>query len=135
MIRRQHTFDVGPILTGVRVANLHSPVRSITVSALMDTGATDSGISLQMVEDLNLREVTTFDLQTARGKIQAGVYLVRVDLPNAAEPLEIVAFECDDGDHFDMLIGRNILRTGEFCMDKESFTFDQQPDSQVYQPN
>ncbi len=135
MIRRQHTFDVGPILTGVRVANFRNPIRSVTVSALMDTGATDSEISLRMVEDLNLREVTTFNLQTARGRVEVGVYLVIVDLPNAAEPLEIVAFECDDGDDFDMLIGRNILRTGEFCMDREWFTFDQQPDTQIFHAN
>ena len=129
-IRERHDFDAGPILSGVVVANLSDPSHSVTVRALMATGATDSGISPRIVEDLNLREVTTFRLQAARGTVETDVYLVKVDLPNAAEPLEIVAFECDGSEAFDMLVGRNILRTGEFCIDKEWFSFVQvHPDS------
>jgi hypothetical protein len=96
--------------------------------ALVDTGATTSGITPRMVKALDLRGQGKRPLNSAHGPKQTERYLFRVGLfPDLAEenapPLpfifdDVLGFALEDSFEFEALIGMDILSQCDFSADR-----------------
>lgn len=97
-------------------------------SALLDTGATTTGITPHVARTLGLVGRGKRLLGSARGEEQAERYLFRVGLHSdreAADPPcfpfifdDIVGFELKDNFLLDALIGMDVLARCDFSMDR-----------------
>ncbi|WP_299321539.1 aspartyl protease family protein [Parasphingopyxis sp.] len=98
-------------------------------TALLDTGATTTGITPRIVDQLNLESLGKRPLGSARGDEQAERYLVRVGLvdqdgdPN--EPRfpyifpEKMVFALKNSFRLDALVGMDILSECDFEMNRD----------------
>ncbi len=101
---------------------------SYPAQALVDTGATISGITPRVARSLELPPRGKRPLGSARGEDQAERYLFRFGLmpalPADAPPAfpflfdDVVGFELRDHFHFDMLLGMDVLGQCDFSMDR-----------------
>jgi len=92
-------------------------------NALLDTGATNSGITPIIIEKLGLQSIGKRPLGSARAEEQVPRYLFRVGLEMTASERRfpfifdaIDGFELRNSVHFDALIGMDILRQCNFEM-------------------
>jgi hypothetical protein len=96
-------------------------------SALLDTGATVSGITPRVARALDLAPRGKRPLESARAEEQAERYLFRIGLNPDRAPGEppafsfvfedIVGFELGEHFHLDMLLGMDVLSQCMFQMD------------------
>lgn len=101
---------------------------SLRINGLLDTGATGTGIRRDIAEKLRLRPKGQRRVNTANGLIIAAEYLFRVGFvcgdytdprfnPDQQQPFvlesEILGFELASGFQYAMLIGMDILSTGD----------------------
>jgi predicted aspartyl protease len=95
--------------------------------ALLDTGATTSGITPRVARNLDLPPRGKRPLGSARGEEQAERYLFRIGLmtvPRGGAPSfpflfdDVVGFELRDNFHLDMLLGMDVLSQCDFSMDR-----------------
>ena len=112
---------VGPLMP-VRLRNERRS-EEITVKGLVDTGATASAISTEVVDVLNLSEFTKSPLATAIGTQFRGVYFLTAQLPYDTQHHPFGAFGSSADIGIDLLIGRNVLRHGILRITKDSFSF------------
>jgi predicted aspartyl protease len=96
---------------------------SITVRALLDTGATVSGISRGTAESLGIRSMGKRPIVTANGVFQATRYLFRIGIPSDG-PLpfvfdDLLGFELADTDSFQAVLGMDVLRQCDFRMRRD----------------
>lgn len=84
--------------------------------AIWDTGATGSVITSRVVSSCNLKPISVCNVQGVHGPQQSNVYLINIILPNGVLFHEVVATEgfLPDGD--DLLIGMDIISTGDFSV-------------------
>ena len=109
----------------LRADNL-TDMTNVDATALIDTGATVSGIHSKLAEQLDLRPVGKRPILTAHGLAHIDHYLFRIGLKpdewTAPYPFifpEVIGLALSGSDHFDALIGMDILRHCDFCIDRD----------------
>ncbi len=123
---RGHKFSNAPVLPGTK------PFR-----ALIDTGATSTMISPRVVSSLGLQQVNMRRYNGLGGLFDRPAYLFHVAFyhavptaPAAINPISICLKEINGGalsdeDTFDVLLGMDVLRTGNLRVDKDgTFSFE-----------
>ncbi len=99
----------------------------IETTALLDTGATTSGITPRIVKQLELEDRGKRPLGSARGESQVERHLFRVGFKSAGEDNEnsfpyifesVMGFALTDSFQLDALIGMDILSQCDFHMQK-----------------
>lgn len=96
---------------------------SVEVSALVDTGATVSGVATHIVRKLGLPGVGRRPLMSAQGLGFGERYLFRVGVRTSDDPAaypfvfeEVMGFELVDGTNLDAVLGMDILSQCDFEM-------------------
>lgn len=89
--------------------------------ALLDTGATDSGITKKVAEECGLIATDKAMVQFPSGMQECDVYLVDIYLPenvliSRVRASEIEPQESLENEPLDVLIGMDILSQGDFAM-------------------
>ena len=121
------------LLTDAQVAAAYSPkspppkIQWRKCKAIWDTGATKSVIIQQIIDDCGLTQVGVTNVQYAQGSGRSGVYLVNILMPNNLEAYGIRVTRGDLGSAGDLLIGMDIIATGDFSItntgNKTTFSF------------
>jgi predicted aspartyl protease len=98
-----------------------------TVRAMVDTGATISGITSRMIDQMGLNPQREDEFTSANGNGLSPIYVFDVVFPGGKVFENIEAVEiCGDG-HSDFLIGMNILSQGDMAITsvngKSAFSF------------
>lgn len=98
---------------------------SVDATALIDTGATVSGINAEIARSLNLQPVGKRPIMTAHGLAHIEHYLFRVgvypDGWNAPYPYifnEVIGLSLSGTENFSALLGMDILRNCDFSIDR-----------------
>ena len=90
-------------------------LNNYTVNALVDTGATKSGITNYFIEKYNLKSHGENDVVTWTGRQTLKLYTVDVTLPNMIEVKKLEVSEIYSEKECDFIIGMDILRLGDFA--------------------
>lgn len=88
----------------------------ISVSAIWDTGATQTCISTHIVKELGLTAIGYETVHTANGITDVGQYIVDVVLPNRINVKGARVNEFTGGPSIDMLIGMDIISKGDLSI-------------------
>jgi predicted aspartyl protease len=84
-----------------------------SATALLDTGATTSGVARGIARSLDLPSIGKEPINTAGGTILSERYLFRLGIPRpGAFPYifdDVTGFELSDGSSFDALLGMGVL--------------------------
>lgn len=89
----------------------------IKFSAIWDTGATNSVITPRLVKACGLEPVGVVNVRTVHGTRQSNRYIVNVTtLPNNFMFSEVLVTEGDLTPGEDLLIGMDIITTGDFSI-------------------
>jgi hypothetical protein len=100
-------------------------LRSVETTALLDTGATASGITAEIADRLELRGMGKRPMGSARGVDQVQRFLFRLGLqpddasgafPYVFEP--VLGFEITPGSSFDALIGMDLLEQCQLVLER-----------------
>lgn len=106
--------------------NKQNPVRTRKWSAVWDTGATNTCISSNIVNELSLIPIGKRTSSTAGGVVECNTYCVDIILPNGVNANDFIVQEVALTD-CDLLIGMDIIRHGDFSItnheDKTKFSF------------
>ena len=95
---------------------LGDPVEMLPTLAVWATGAHNSCITPAVVKELGLRPFQKALVQTAEGEALLDVYQVCIHLSNDMM-IDIPVTEVPSlGDEYEVLIGMNIIRLGEFAV-------------------
>lgn len=99
-----------------------------TVSALWDTGATNTCISEELALKLPLISTGKTEIHGSTGSSIQNTYLVDIILPNNVKINDLMVIDSDIGkQNLDMLIGMDIISRGDFAVsnynNKTAFTF------------
>ncbi len=86
------------------------------VDALWDTGATGSVLSERLATSLALPVIGTGLVLHAGGTSSTNRYIVNVGLPNKVVVCGVVASELIGGHDFDLIIGMDIISSGDFSL-------------------
>lgn len=92
------------------------PNNYILKLAIWDTGATGCTITSKIVNELNLIPTGRKIVHTANGVATQNSFLIDLVLPNNIIFRAIEATETQSLGEFDMLIGMNIISTGDFSI-------------------
>jgi predicted aspartyl protease len=87
-----------------------------TVKAMVDTGATISGITSEMVKRMKLKSEDKKEFTHAKGTGESPIYVFDVIFPGEKLFENIEAVEIDGDGHSDFLIGMNILSQGDMAI-------------------
>lgn len=102
------------LLTDVDISSVD---KSMTATALWDTGATGTCISHEVVSKLRLIPTGKKNIQTPSGKEEVFTYLVSVNLPNNVIIPDIEVCDTAIGEQgIGMLIGMDIITKGDFAV-------------------
>ena len=93
-----------------------TPPEGKNYTAIWDTGATGTVITQKVVTDLELKPVGMNKVHTAGGVFDRSVFLINVMLPNGVGFAGIPVTEGDITDDTDMLIGMDIIGSGDFSV-------------------
>ena len=98
-----------------------------TVKALWDTGSTTTIICPEIAQALNLKDLGKEKLMTLVGKGEVSTYRVDLFLPDDIifQKVKVVELACRNA-HFDMVIGLDIIKLGNFQITKKEQGFDMQ---------
>jgi hypothetical protein len=100
----------------------------VAAQALVDTGATASGIDEKLAAQLGLRTSGKRPLHSAQGQGHAERYVFRIGIfPDDHDPAtnlpyvfqDIYGFGLKGSEYFDVLIGMDILRQCDFSMTRD----------------
>lgn len=96
--------------------------------SLWDTGATNSCISIDVVQSLGLIPTGKMNISTPSGKGVVNTYLVDVVLPNDVSIKNLMVCDSQIGSQgIGMLVGMDIISKGDFCVSnfqgKTTFSF------------
>lgn len=104
--------------TPVKIAN-PSNAQTIESLGIWDTGATNSVITKAVARNLGLKPVQYAKVRGVHGEKTVPVYFVSITLNNENITLKTLVSECEelsDNNDTGMLIGMNIINTGDFCI-------------------
>lgn len=102
------------LLTPVSVSNNG---KSMSVTALWDTGATGTCISYDVVNSLGLIATGKQNIRTPSGGSTSNTYLVTITLPNNVMIPNVVVFDSEIGNQgIGMLIGMDIITKGDLAV-------------------
>ena len=108
------------------VKYMHDEHKSFIGIAVWDTGATCTVIDKRVVQKCGLKPITKKKVRGVFGEGLSNVYQVNVGLPNGVMIEGIEAIE-SNFDSFDVLIGMDIIRMGDFAVtnyrNRTTFTF------------
>jgi hypothetical protein len=94
------------------------------IKALWDTGATGSVISKNIVKQLGLIPTGKTLASGIHSTIEVNTYIINVILPNGVRVQDVRVTESSNFDHFDVLVGMNIIALGDFAFtNKNSKSF------------
>ncbi len=98
------------------------------VSALWDTGATVTCVSMELAKELSLVPTGMREIRTPSGAKTVNTYLVDLELPNKVTVTNVMVCDSDIGTQgLGVLIGMNIILQGDFAVSnfkgKTTFTF------------
>jgi predicted aspartyl protease len=114
----------------VRLCTKNNP-HGFDVLAMVDTGATISGITKRMIEEMGLESGINDDFLAANGKHTSPIYIFDVIFPRDKLLKNIEAVQISDEHNCDFLIGMNILRRGDtaitYASGKMMFSFRMPP--------
>ena len=98
--------------------NVSSQGREVLkVPALWDTGATNTCISNQVVEELALVPTGKKNMHTPSGSKEVSTYLINIKLPNNVNMNDIEVCDSDIGNQgIALLIGMDIIGLGDFSV-------------------
>lgn len=109
------------LLTDITISRGYQPKDNKPVfeyfpyKAIWDTGATRTGITLDVVQRLNLSPVGLGRNQTANGIRDCGVYMVNLRLPNGVVFTMLHVIDCILHG-FDVVIGMDVISRGDFAV-------------------
>lgn len=104
-----------------------SSIESVPALALVDTGATASGIARPIIERLGLQSLGKRPLKSAHGEAQVARYTFAFGLFADSSPASaglpfvtetLLGFEIRDDAGFGALLGMDVLRLCDFSMDR-----------------
>ncbi len=89
-----------------------------TYKALWDTGATQSVITKNIVDDLQLVPIDSIPVHHAGGKSLSDVYLIDIVLPNHVifSALRVTTMQVTNNFPINVLIGMDIISSGDFAV-------------------
>jgi hypothetical protein len=129
MLRREWLHDQRRILLPILIFRPHNPtdMTHAPARALVDTGATASAISISIADELQLQSHGKRPLQSAHGLGQAERFFFRIGIyPDQADANsfpyifdDIFGFCLTGSEHFDALIGMDILSQCDFSINRE----------------
>lgn len=110
--------------------------KEVEAVALWDTGATNSNISMDVVQQLELIPTGKMRVYTPSGTSDRNTYLVDVMLPSNVPIMDLMVCDSEIGDQgLGMLIGMDIINRGEFLVTnfegKTKFSFRTPPELSV----
>ncbi len=85
-------------------------------NALWDTGASQCVISQKFVSSLGLTPIGSGLVRHAGGSSSCNRYLLNFYLPNRVAFPGVMVSECDIADNFDIIIGMDIITSGDFSL-------------------
>jgi len=85
-------------------------------NAIWDTGATNTCITRNIVNDCNLEMISMRKVKAAGGTYETGVYLVDLFLPNKVYFPSVQVTEFANIEKADILIGMDIIGSGDFAV-------------------
>jgi len=88
----------------------------ITVNALWDTGATSSAVTPDVARRLSLVPIGRTKVNGVNNVSMADIVLLSVGLPNQTIIRDVHAAVCNLVKDVDLLIGMDIITTGDFCI-------------------
>jgi len=91
------------------------PYEIIDFRALWDTGATDSVITANTVQELGLVPTGSTKVNHAGGVDIVNTYLINLFLPNMIALPHVLVSECQSSD-FDVIIGMNVINEGDLSI-------------------
>jgi len=92
------------------------------IKAMWDTGCTDCCVSRRLVRLLGLQPVGETGLKSAHDDRVTKVYSIDIKLPGEPMISNILAAEIDAQLDFDIIIGLDIIRRGNFHLDNVNGT-------------
>lgn len=92
------------------------PAQNAQFSAVWDTGATNSAISQNAVDQLGLKPIGMTQVQGVGGTHVQEVYLVAMLLPNGVGYSSVRVTKANLGPTTDVLIGMDIIGSGDFSV-------------------
>lgn len=102
-------------------------IKNKKFNAIWDTGATNTVITKNVIEQCDLKPIGMTEVSTAAGKINADVFLLSIFLPNKICFSSIRATEGDISGDCDVLIGMDLIIKGDFVITntngETTFTF------------
>ena len=90
-----------------------------TKKSLWDTGATTTGVNIDLVHKLKLRPFRKISVQGAHGKKTVDIYLIDLEIPNNIMFKNIRATGLELGEDVDVLVGMDIIMAGDFAISSE----------------
>ncbi len=103
------------IITPCKVTNFFGP-QSLEGKALWDTGATNSVISSNFAPKLQLLPIDRSEVRGVHGSAIVDNYLINILLPNNVEFQQVEVREGELGDEINILIGMDIIGSGDFTL-------------------
>jgi len=92
-------------------------IKSSSIKAIWDTGATGSCITIKVVKELGLLPTGRVLMGTANGAIQKNTYTIDIGLPGKVIIQGVIASEVDAlTSGCDALIGMDIITLGDFSI-------------------
>jgi hypothetical protein len=92
------------------------PPPIVDCKALWDTGASQCVVSQKFVISLGLTSVGSGVVRHAGGSSSCNRYMLNFYLPNRVAFPGIMVSECDIADNFDVIIGMDIITSGDFSL-------------------
>lgn len=110
---------VNVIHSPIQITNIFDKSKIIDSIGLWDTGATNSCITKEYAEALELQVISKASVSGVFGTQEANVYMVNVTLNNKSISVDIKVTECDAlsaDKQVGMLIGMDIISMGDFTI-------------------
>ena len=92
-------------------------------SAIWDTGATNSGITKKVVDDLGLKPTGLVEVSHAKGRSMTNTYLVNIYLPSEVTigqvrvtEVELLSDNLPEGKRPQILVGMDVIGMGDFAV-------------------
>jgi predicted aspartyl protease len=121
-------------ITATSNLDTSKPPTAENLVALWDTGATLSGISNRVAQQLGLQSVGRVMVDLADGASVVRSHIVDIELPKGTRFRNLTVLECDLAPE-DVLIGMDIIAQGDFALSaaggRTTFSFRKPPVSEI----